>query len=200
MTFIVTITIIYDNDRRHFMAVSVIVICMKSYKHMKMTIVDIPDKWVIANHVLAVMLVVLTLSVSVPLTISIYQRGGGPWGFGVIGLHVLLPLSAYILFSIAAFIGDPRAGRSMFIVAHIITLCVGLTGFYLFPLLPKTMLLAPLALAVAGIVSRKRFQTLLFIMLLLGIIANIVLLKWEFEFGRTFPIIEIFQSSPAVDV
>lgn len=153
----------------------------------------------IVLKVLAILLLILTLLVSVPLTIRIWREEGGPWGFGIIGLHILLPLNAYLLFSWAALVRNPTFRWWIFLGAHGVSVVIGIIGFFLFPVMPKALLLIPLALALASVIGKKRISIFLALMLLLGATANTVLLKWELEFGRTFPIIELFRSPREVD-
>ncbi len=158
---------------------------------------DVHGKWILANRILAIGLIVFTFSVSIPLSIRSYLQHGGPWGFGIIGLHILLPLCTYILFAVAALLRNEEYQWKMFIAAHLVSLYVGLIGFLIFPILPKSVLLIPAILAVVGIFSRKLLPVYLCVMLSLGVAANIVLLKWELDFGRRLPIIELFHSVSA---
>jgi hypothetical protein len=157
------------------------------------------EKLQFATRFLAVLLLILTLVVSAPLTIRICRDGGGPWGFGIVGLHILLPLNTYVLFSLAGLLKNVRGRWWIFVAAHGVSVGVGLISFFIFPVLPKALLLIPLGLALLSIIGRKRFTLLLMVMLALGSAANVVLLKWEIEFGRTLPVIELFQSNQELD-
>ena len=164
-----------------------------------MTFFDLHDRWAIANRLLAIIVTVLTMIVSLPLSIKTLQQGGGPWGFGVVGLHILLPLNTYIFFAIPAFLHNKRTQWLAFITAHLVSLAVGITGFVMFPILPKSILLVPISLAAASVIFWKRLPLFLWIMLVLAITANVLLLKWELDFGRSLPIIQIFESVSSVE-
>lgn len=142
--------------------------------------------------VLASVLIVLLIAVSIPLTLKIIREAGGPWGFGIVGLHILIPLNFYFIFAAAAFLKNSASKRSLFIIAHVVTVGLGLVTLFIFPVLPRLFLIIPVVLAVVGIADRKRLNLYLFLMIGLGIVANIVLLKWELDFGRTIPIIGLF--------
>lgn len=150
----------------------------------------------LVNRIMAVILLVLVMMVSLPLTIRTYDTGGGPWGFGMIGLHVLLPLNAYLLFAIAAIVAGDKTRWHLFIAAHVISLMIGLVTFYVFPILPKMFLLIPALLATIGILNRRHLHAYLCVMIVLAIIANTLLLKWELDFNRTIPLIELLKPVP----
>jgi len=149
--------------------------------------------------VLGVVLLLLSLGVSIPLTISTLQEGGGPWGFGVIGLPVLLPLSACLLFGIAGLQQHVVKQREFFIGAQIITLITGIVSFFIFPVLPVFLFLLPVLLSTIGIINKRQFKFFLWLMITLAIMANILLLKWEFDFGRTIPLLQFFESGQSPD-
>ena len=151
------------------------------------------------TRLVGIILIVLSLTVSVPLVFITWQEGGGAWGFGIIGLPVLLPLSAYILFGIAAVPRNIARQRKLFIGAHLVTLGTGLTSLYFFPVYPALFVVIPVLLATVGIMSRKRFKLYLLLMISLAIAANLILLKWEFDFGRTLPILQLFESTDGPD-
>lgn len=79
---------------------------------------------IFVNRVMAITLILLVTMVSLPLTISTYETGGGPWGFGMIGLHVLLPLNAYLVFAIAALVAAEKARWYLFIAGHVISITI----------------------------------------------------------------------------
>lgn len=137
-------------------------------------------------------LILLSITVSIPLLIHTYREGGGPWGFGVIQIPVLLPLSAYVLFGVAGFVRQRSDQRKYFIAAHVVTLLVGLISLYVFPVYPVFLTLIPLFLATFGIINKEHFQFYLLLMIWLAIVANILLLKWELEFGRSIPVLQFF--------
>lgn len=145
--------------------------------------------------VLSIILIVLSIAVSIPLTIVTWRAGGGPWGFGIVGLPVLIPLSAYLLFGIAGLAKQEVVQREWFIGAHIITLVAGIAGLFLFPVYPTFVAAIPLLLAALGIIDKKHFKGFLLLMISLAIVANIVLLKWEVDFDRTLPLLQLFERS-----
>jgi hypothetical protein len=148
---------------------------------------------------LAFLLILLTMIVSIPLSIRTYRDNGGPWGFGIIGLHLLLPLNAYILFAVTALFREGQYQRMMFIGAHAVSLLVGSIAFIVFPILPAWLLLVPALVAMLSIFDRKHFTVYLMVLLILAVVANLILLKWEFDFSRTIPILEIFRSAPVTE-
>ncbi|MGC1243980.1 MAG: hypothetical protein WA874_20485 [Chryseosolibacter sp.] len=139
-------------------------------------------------------LIILSLTVSVPLVIHTWQNKGGPWGFGIIGLPVLIPLAAYILFGVAGMIRNEASRRKVFVSAHVVTLITGLITLAIFPVYPVAFAVIPVLLATAGIINKKHFRIFLLMMIVLAIAANILLLKWELEFGRTIPVLQLFQN------
>lgn len=141
--------------------------------------------------------IVLSLAVSIPLTIKIYLDGGGPWGFGIIGFPILIPLSFYILFGLTGLIRADAYQRRAFIVAHSVTFVVGAITLFIFPVYPALLVSIPLLLAVAGLISHSRFKYYLLLMLLLAVVANGLLLKWELDFHRSIPIIQLFEADRA---
>lgn len=145
------------------------------------------------NKAAGLLLILLSISVTISLTIKTLVTGGGTWGFGIIGIPILLPLSAYILFGIAGWIKNKALQRKIFITAHGVTLSIGLISLIIFPVYPKAFVVIPVSLAILSVVSRNNFEYLLLTMILLAIVANILLLKWEIDFNRTLPIIQLFE-------
>lgn len=141
------------------------------------------------------MLIGLSLLVSLPLTLKTIREGGGPWGFEIIGLAVLLPLNGYLIFGVAAIANRTETQRLLFLVGHIFTLICGIAGHLIFPVYPNWITLAPVLLALAGIVSRNNFRLFLVGMIVLASAANVMLLVWEIEFGRTLPLLQWLQDS-----
>ena len=138
-----------------------------------------------------VILVILSLAVSIPLTLHTWKDAGGPWGFGIVSLPVLIPLSAYALFGIAGVAS--KGQRILFVSAHAVTLLIGIVAFIIFPVYPVGLTMIPVLLATVGIVNRKYAIYYLLLMIVLGIIANLALLKWELDFGRAIPLLQLFQ-------
>lgn len=134
-----------------------------------------------------------------PLTVKAITEGGGPWGFEVVSLAILVPLSCYLFFGIAGVLANEELQRKFFITAHILTIVTGVGGYFIFPVYPFWVAIVPLALAVAGITSYRKFTYFLLVMMSLSIIFNIVLLKWEVDFGRTIPLLQLFQASGSIN-
>jgi hypothetical protein len=86
------------------------------------------------NAVAGALLILLSLAVSIPLTIKVYIDGGGPWGFGIIGFPILVPLSFYILFGCVGLIRTEMWQRKIFIATHFVTVAVGVITLFIFPL------------------------------------------------------------------
>ena len=117
----------------------------------------------------------------------------------MIGLPLLLPLNCYLLFALVALLKKEENQRKGFMLSHLVTLSVGLIAYFLMPLYPKGILLIPVLLAIFGIFDKARLYYYLLAMILLAIIANALLLKWEFEFHRTVPILQLFQSTENIN-
>jgi hypothetical protein len=145
------------------------------------------------NKAAGLLLILLSISVTISLTIKTFVTGGGTWGFGIVGIPILLPLSAYLLFGIAGWINNEALQRNLFIIAHLVTLSIGLISLIIFPVYPKAFVLIPLSLAILSMVRKNRFKYFLLVMILLAIVANILLLKWEIDFDRTLPIFQLFE-------
>lgn len=140
----------------------------------------------------SILLIILSISVAIPLTIKTVDEGGGAWGFGVIGLPLLLPLSGYILFGFAGIFRREIAQRKIFLTAHMATLVTGFVSFSILPIYPAVFALIPFMLFVASAVDRKHLKYYLLIMVVLSITANLLLLKWELDFHRTLPLLQLF--------
>jgi hypothetical protein len=140
----------------------------------------------------SIALIVLSVGVTIPLTVKTIRDGGGTWGFGVIGLPLLLPLSAYILFGIAGTLQKDQRQWKAFLLAHAITLVIGLVSLSLIPIYPGVFVLIPVTLFILGLANKKQFRFFLLLMITLALIANILLLKWELEFHRGLPIVNLF--------
>jgi hypothetical protein len=148
----------------------------------------------ITNRIIGGLLIVLSLAVSIPLTLKVYLDGGGTWGFGVIGFPVLIPLSFYILYGVTALIRPDNRQRKAFIACHFISFAASAVSMFMFPVYPTLLVSVPLLLAVFGLMSIGRYKYYLLSMQLFAIIANVVLLKWEFDFHRSLPVIELIAS------
>lgn len=143
----------------------------------------------------SIALILLSVAVTIPLTIRTIREGGGSWGFGVIGLPILLPLSAYILFGIAGALPKDQPQWKAFLLAHIITLLIGFVTLALIPIYPGVFALVPLTLFILGLLHKKRFRFYLLLMITLALVANILLLKWELDFHRGLPIVDLLMIS-----
>lgn len=148
------------------------------------------------NKIAAALLIFLSIAVSIPLLLKTIVTHGGPWGFGMAGLGILIPLSGYIAFSIAPFQRSDIAQRNMFFFAQSLTFTAGTICLFFLPFYPLIILLIPLLLLIISIVDRKRYRIYLLICMVLAIAANLLFLVWEFDFDRTVPILQLFQSFP----
>jgi hypothetical protein len=151
------------------------------------------NKIKLVNSVAGIVVIILSLAVSIPLTIKIYLDEGGPWGFGIIGFPILIPLSFYILFGITGLIRSDIYQRRAFIITHFITFGIGAIVLFIFPVYPTLIVAIPLLLAVIGLISQSQYKYWLFLMMILAVAANGLMLKWEFDFHRSLPIIQLFQ-------
>ncbi len=150
------------------------------------------------NKISGLLLILFSVTVAIPLVIKTIQTSGGTWGFGVIGLGILIPLSACILFGVAALMMDEKIQWKIFIAAHGITITTGIAGLFIFPVYPQFLAIVPGILAMISVFDRNNFRYYLFAMIALALLANILLLKWEIEFGRVLPLLQLFDSSDAI--
>jgi hypothetical protein len=146
----------------------------------------------IINRYLGLLLIVLTATVSIPLTITTISTDGGSWGFGIIGLAILFPLNALGLFGFTALLHRLDRQRKAFVASHIISVLVGLTSLLSFPIYPAGIVAVPLSMTMLGIASRRRTSHYLFVMIVLAVASNLVLLKWELDFHRNLPLLQLF--------
>jgi hypothetical protein len=144
------------------------------------------------NKITGAILITLSVVVCIPLSVITWQTRGGTMGLGMVGLAILLPLSAYIIFGIAAFFGNPRLQRGLFVSGHIVSILIGIASLIIFPVYPKAFVAAPVLLALAGISSGRRIRYFLLGMIMLGVIANVLLLSWELDAGRNIPAAQVF--------
>jgi hypothetical protein len=150
------------------------------------------DKIRLLNMAGGILLIILSLTVSIPLAIKTYLDGGGPWGFGMVGLSILIPLGFYIFFGITALISVDHYQRKAFIVTQLMILGIGVLTLFFFPVYPVFFVGIPLLFAVAGLISRSKYKYYLLLMIVLATLANGLLLKWELDFDRSIPIIQLF--------
>src|SRR5690349_3459464 len=101
----------------------------------------------LTNRIAGVIVILLSLAVSVPLTIMVCVKGGGPWGFDILGLQILIPLSCYILFGIVGLIQVEARQRKAFAAAHLITFGIGVIVLLIFPARPALLVPVPVLLA-----------------------------------------------------
>jgi hypothetical protein len=148
----------------------------------------------IVNRIIGGVLIVLSLAVAIPLTVKVYLDGGGTWGFGVIGFPILIPLCFYIFYAITALLRPDVRQRNSFIVSHFISFTASAVSMFMFPVYPTLLVSVPLLLAVFGLMSIGKYKYYLLWMQLLAIAANVLLLKWEFDFHRSVPIVELIAS------
>jgi hypothetical protein len=147
------------------------------------------------NRIAGVCLILLSILITLPLTIKTIVTNGGTWGFGMIGLAILLPLNTYVLFGIAGLINDLHRQQILFILSHVLSIIIGLAALFIFPLYPMIIVAVPIALSMVSFLDSKHFGYYLFLMITLAILANAILLKWEIDFGRSIPLLQLFQSN-----
>ena len=135
----------------------------------------------LVNKISGVMAILLSITVAIPLTIKVMNEGGGPWGFEIISLAVLVPLSCYLFFGVAGMMNDDNRQRQLFVFTNLLTVGVGLVGYFVFPLYPLYTTLVPIGLAVGGVFSGKQFKWFLLVMIFITIYVNAALLKWELD-------------------
>ena len=146
------------------------------------------------NRIFGIVLILLTLSVGIPLTIQFVISLWGNSGFGIIGPPILLPVNACALFAVITFLErDEDRVRTLFVRSHLITIAAAILGYIVFPKIPIVLIVIPIVLAALGIMDKKDLKYHILTMILLAIIANVILLKWEFDFDRTLPLIELFK-------
>jgi hypothetical protein len=150
------------------------------------------------NKYCGIVSILLSVLVAIPLTIKTIIDGGGPWGFEIISLAILVPLSCYLVFGIAGVLEDEDNQRRMFIVAHILTIVTGIVVHFTFPVFPFWVAFVPLTLAMVGIASHRNFRYFLLLMIVLSLVANVLLLKWELDFGRSLPLLQLFQTADTI--
>ncbi len=146
------------------------------------------------NRVFGIVLVLLTLSVGIPLTIQFIISFFGTSGFGIIGPPILFPLNASVLFAVITFLeADGERLRTLFVRSHLITIAAALIGYVVYPKIPIVLIIIPFVLAALGTLDKKDLKYHILVMMLLAIISNMILLKWEFDFDRTLPLIQLFK-------
>lgn len=141
----------------------------------------------------SIILIGLSLTVTIPLIAITSRNNGGPWGFGLIGLPILIPLAFYLFFGFVGLIRHEQHQRKWFIIALVVTFLSGVVMLIILPVYPIALVFVPLVLSGLGMINRSGYWYYLIIMLLLGIAANVVLLKWEIDFDRSLPIIQLFS-------
>ncbi|MCA4896892.1 MAG: hypothetical protein ING84_17970 [Cytophagales bacterium] len=139
-------------------------------------------------------LILLSILVAIPLTIKTVITNGGTWGFGIIGLAILLPLDAYVIFGVAGLLNSQDKQQLLFRIGHLLSVSIGVIGLVIFPLFPFAVAIVPVALSLFSFLDRKHFQYYLLLMVLLALTANCLLLKWELDFGRAIPFFQLFQT------
>ena len=146
------------------------------------------------NRVFSIVLILLTLSIGIPLTIQFIITLFGKSGFGIIGPPILFPLNTSVMFAVITFLeSDEDRLRTLFVKSHLITIAAALLGYIVYPKIPIVLIVIPFVLAALGALDKKDLKYHILVMMLLAIISNVILLKWEFDFDRTLPIIELFK-------
>jgi hypothetical protein len=104
---------------------------------------------------------------------------------------VLAPLCGYVLFAAAGLFTRQSTRRKVFLLAHVVSMSLGIVYCFIFPVYPIALIIVPLVFAALGIVDKRNFGYYLIIMQILGIAANIFLLAWEFSDGRSVPVLQL---------
>lgn len=139
-------------------------------------------------------LIVLSILVAIPLTIKTIDTNGGTWGFGIIGLAILLPLDAYVTFGVAGLLNSQDKQQLLFRIGHVLSVSIGVVGLIIFPLFPFAVAVVPVLLSMFSFLDKKHFRFYLLLMIVLALVANTLLLKWELDFGRAIPFLQLFQT------
>ena len=147
------------------------------------------------NKWAGVALILLSILVAIPLTIKTISTNGGTWGFGIIGLAILLPLDAYVLFGVAGLLSSQDKQQLLFRMGHLLSVSIGVVGLIIFPLFPFAVAIVPVVLSMFSFLDKKHFRFYLLLMIVLALVANVLLLKWELDFGRAIPFLQLFQTN-----
>ena len=146
------------------------------------------------NRIFGIVLILLTVAVGIPLTIQFIVSLFGNSGFGIIGPPILFPLNASVLFALITFVTEEEDRlRVLFVRSHLVTVAGALVGYAIYPKIPIVLIIIPIVLAALGTFDKKDLKYPILTMILLAIIANVILLKWEFDFDRTVPVVELFR-------
>ncbi|NOS57093.1 MAG: hypothetical protein HOP37_12675 [Cyclobacteriaceae bacterium] len=143
-------------------------------------------------------LILLSILVTIPLTIKTISTNGGTWGFGIIGLAILLPLDAYVIFGVAGLLNSQDKQQLLFRIGHLFSVSIGVIGLIIFPLFPFAVAIVPVVLSMFSFLDKKHFRFYLLLMIVLALTANGLLLKWELDFGRAIPFFQLFQTEASM--
>jgi hypothetical protein len=148
----------------------------------------------VIGKILGGIVIFLSVTVSLPLIMLTIRTQGWTWGFGMAGIPVLLPLSGYLIFGIVPFLRNDDRRITLFLLGHIVVLAFGLGSVLLFHLYPTYLIFPPLILSVLSILDRRRWKFYIVVCMIFCIVLNVLFLKWEFDFGRTLPLMRLFQT------
>jgi hypothetical protein len=153
-----------------------------------------PEQIKMINKWAGAALILLSILVAIPLTIKTVITNGGTWGFGIIGLAILLPLDAYVIFGVAGLLNSQDKQQLLFRIGHLLSVSIGVVGLIIFPLFPFAVAIVPVVLSMFSFLDKKHFRFFLLLMIVLALAANGLLLKWELDFGRAIPFLQLFQT------
>jgi hypothetical protein len=153
-----------------------------------------PEQIKMINKWAGAALILLSILVAIPLTIKTVITNGGTWGFGIIGLAILLPLDAYVIFGVAGLLDSQDKQQLLFRIGHLLSVSIGVVGLIIFPLFPFAVAIVPVVLSMFSFLDKKHFRFYLLLMIVLALVANVLLLKWELDFGRAIPFLQLFQT------
>jgi len=154
-----------------------------------------PEQMKMINKGAGALLILFSILVAIPLTIKTIVTNGGTWGFGIIGLAILLPLDVYVIFGVAGLLNSQDKQQLLFRIGHLLSVGIGVIGLIIFPLFPFAVAIVPVVLSLFSFLDKKHFRFYLLLMIVLALIANGLLLKWELDFGRAIPFLQLFQTN-----
>jgi hypothetical protein len=157
-----------------------------------------PEEIKMINKWAGSVLILLSILVAIPLTIKTISTNGGTWGFGIIGLAILLPLDAYVIFGVAGLLNSQDKQQLLFRLGHLLSVSIGVIGLIIFPLFPFAVAIVPVVLSMFSFFDKKHFRFYLLLMIVLALTANGLLLKWELDFGRAIPFFQLFQTEASM--
>ncbi|WP_339787160.1 hypothetical protein [uncultured Imperialibacter sp.] len=97
----------------------------------------------LTNIALGIILIVVSALTVIPLAVQTIQSDGGGFGFGLLLLPAILPLSFCIMFGLFGFLNYQRNYeriRKIFIAFHVLVAIIGLAAFIIMPVFPFMMI------------------------------------------------------------